>query len=589
MKAKLRAGLGTAALAVAIGGLWHASPAAAQDADSIQSLQKEIQLLQSQQRQQMQQLQAQLKKLQAESTARDAALRQAQDQAAAASAQAAEAQKTAATAVSTAATAPAAPPFAPPPEAFVKNGACGSKYAKPDPNQPSPTFCIGNVSVTLGGFVDLSGFYRTRNETAGLTTSWAGIPFANNSNNHIGELRASSQYSRFTMLLQGRPYDGGLLSAYFEGDLNASGVTSTTVQTNSYSPRVRQAFAELDDLGTGLHLTAGQAYSLATPNAFGLVPRREQLPLTIDSGYVPGFVYTRQPQIRLTKDFNNQFWIGASLETPQTMWAFNSGTAGKGTSAVTTMPAGIGAASGGVLDITNAGSGGLNATTSYSIDHTPDFIVKAAADPGFGHYEVYGLVRTFNDRLAFVGSGSNKTTVGGGIGGATTVPVVPGLIDFTANALAGYGVGRYGAGQLPDATVGKDGQPVPLPEVEALVGLVGHPTPKLDLFGYAGAESIGREYFASGTTGYGYGSPLFDNSGCGIELSTVCPGSNVNTHSLVDGTIGYWYRILQGGYGTFMTGAEYSYAQRQLYNGKGGAPSTNEQLFEISLRYLPWQ
>ena len=295
------------------------------------------------------------------------------------------------------------------------------------------------------------------------------------------------------MLLQGRPYDGGLLSAYFEGDLNASGVTSTTVQTNSYSPRVRQAFAELDDLGTGLHLTAGQAYSLATPNAFGLVPRREQLPLTIDSGYVPGFVYTRQPQIRLTKDFNNQFWIGASLETPQTMWAFNSGTAGKGTSAVTTMPAGIGAASGGVLDITNAGSGGLNATTSYSIDHTPDFIVKAAADPGFGHYEVYGLVRTFNDRLAFVGSGSNKTTVGGGIGGATTVPVVPGLIDFTANALAGYGVGRYGAGQLPDATVGKDGQPVPLPEVEALVGLVGHPTPKLDLFGYAGAELIGRE------------------------------------------------------------------------------------------------
>jgi hypothetical protein len=587
MKTSLKAGVAAAALAVAVGGPFGARPAAAQDAASIQALQAEIQQLQQQQRLQMQQLQAQLKKLQAESSARDAALKQAQDQAAAASAQAAAAQKTAT--LATAATAPAAPPFAPPPEAFVKNGACGSKYAAPDPNAPSPTFCVGNVSITLGGFVDVTGFYRTRNETAGLTTSWAGIPFANSSNNHIGELRASSQYSRLSLLVQGKPYDTGLLSAYFEGDLNGSGVTSTTVQTNSYSPRVRQAFAELDDSAWGVHLTAGQAYSMVTPNSFGLVPRREQLPLTIDSGYIPGFTYTRQPQIRLTKDFDNEFWVGVSLETPQTVWAFNSGSAGKGTAATTTMPLGIGAASGGVLDLVNAGSGGLNSTTTYSIDSVPDIVIKAAADPGFGHYEVYGLGRVMNDRLAFPGSGSNKSTFAGGLGAATTVPVLPTLIDFTGNVLAGYGIGRYGAGQLPDATVKADGSPAPLPEIEALVGLIGHPTPQLDLFTYAGVESIGRKYFASGTTGYGYGSPLYDNTGCGIELSTVCPGTNVNTHTLEDITVGGWYRLLHGGYGTFMTGAEFSWAQRQLYNGKGGSPSTNEQLVEISLRYLPWQ
>jgi hypothetical protein len=587
MKSPQRAAIAAATLALATGGA--AVPARAQDSAAIQALQQQIIQMQQQQRAQMQALQAQLHKLQADAAARDAALKKAQDQADAANAKADAAEATANKASVSIATAPAAPPFAPPPEAFVKNGACGAKYARPDPNAPSPTFCIGNVSITLGGFVDVTFFDRSRNETAGLTTSWAGIPMANSSNYHIGELRASSQYSRFSMLVQGKPYDGATATAYFEGDLNASGVNSTTVQTNSYSPRVRQAFGELDDGNWGLHVVAGQAYSLATPNSASLLPRQEQLPLTIDSGYVPGFVYTRQPQIRVVKDLPDGFAIAASAETPQTVWAFSSGTAGKATSSLTALPTGIGALSGAALDLSNPGSGGLNTTANYSIDSVPDIIVKASADPGFGHYEVYGLGRVFNDRVALTGKGSNNSTFGGGVGAATTIPVVPTYVDLTANVLAGYGIGRYGAGQLPDATVGKNGEPVPLPEVEALVGLVGHPTPRLDLFGYGGVESIGRRDFTVGSTGYGYGSPLFDNSGCSIELSTICPGTNVNTHALINGTIGGWYKVAHGGFGTIMTGAEYAYVKRELYSGKGGSPSTDENLFEISFRYLPWQ
>lgn len=559
-----------------------AHPAAAQDAASIQALQAQIQQLQAQQRAQMQQLQAQLRKLQADAARRDADLKQAQSDAAAARIQAQAAQTAA-----TAQTAPTAPPFEP--KAFVKNGPCGSRYAAPDPNAPAPTFCVGNVSITLGGFVDVTGFYRSRNETSGLTTNWAGIPFNNSPNGHIGELRESSQYSRFSMLVQGKAYDTGNLTAYFEGDLNASGVSSTTVQTNSYSPRVRQAFGAFDDTALGVHFLAGQAYSLVTPNAYGLVPRMEQLPLTIDSGYVPGFVYTRQPQLRLTKDFDGEFWIGASLETPQTVYAFNSGAAGKTVASLTTLPGGIGAESGASLDLSNAGSGGLNTTTNYSINALPDIIVKAAADPGFGHYEVYALGRQMEDRVSLPNSGQTKTALAGGIGGATTIPVLPHLVDFTGNVLAGYGIGRYGAGQLPDATIKANGAPSPLPEVEALVGLIGHPTPAIDLFSYLGLEDIGRKFFQSGTTGYGYGSPLFDNSGCDIELSTLCPGTNVNTHSLEDVSVGGWWRFLHGGYGTFETGLELSYARRQLYDGKGGAPSTNEGIAKLSVRYLPWQ
>ena len=63
----------------------------------------------------------------------------------------------------------------------------------------------------------------------------------------------------------------------------------------------------------------------------------------------------------------------------------------------------------------------------------------------------------------------------------------------------------------------------------------------------------------------------------------------MNTHSLEDVSIGGWYRFLHGGYGTFMTGVELSYARRQLYDGKGGAPNTNEGIAKLSVRYLPWQ
>ena len=551
------------ALAVGSNGPLGTRPAAAQDSVSLAALQGQILQLQRQQQAQMRRLQAQLTKLQAESAARDTVLRETRAR------------------VADIAQAPAAPPFDP--RAFAKNGSCGRKYTSPDPNAPSPTVCIGNTSITLGGFVDVTGFYRGRNETAGLTTSWAGIPFANSPNYHIGELRESSQYSRLSLLVQSSPHDMGTLTAYFEGDLNGSGVTSTTVQTNSYSPRVRQAFGAFDDTAWGVHLVAGQAYSLVTPNAVGLVARQEQLPLTIDSGYVPGFVYTRQPQIRLTKDFGGRYWVGVSLETPQTVWAFNGGGAGRSTAAVTTLP------SGGVLNLANAGSGGLNTTVNYSIDSVPDIVVKAAADTGFGHYEVYGLGRVMNARTAFPGKGVNRSALAGGLGAAATVPVVPGLVDLTANVLAGQGIGRYGAGQLPDATIKADGGPAPLPEVEALLGVIGRPTPLLALFAYAGVESIGRKSFAAGGTGYGYGSRLFDNSGCGSELSSLCPGANANTHTLIDGTVGAWYRIAKGGFGTVATGLEYSYARRALYSGLGGAPTTDESLVELSLRYLPFE
>jgi len=37
--------------------------------------------------------------------------------------------------------------------------------------------------------------------------------------------------------------------------------------------------------------------------------------------------------------------------------------------------------------------------TGYTVNKTPDFVFKAAADPGYGHYELFGILSTFRNRI----------------------------------------------------------------------------------------------------------------------------------------------------------------------------------------------
>ncbi len=613
------------------GGVGGANPAMAQDASSLASIQAQIS-----------QLQTELRKLQREAAGRDAALRRAQQDASQARAEAARANgrgvATAAGAgavggvaggkVAGATSGSPAQDTQPLQGTPQPGGGQGQAVMVGGPQNPnatglggvsspsvvstavdasSPTIRVGNVSVTLGGFVDLTGVVRSSNLTSGISTNFGTIPFSNSANAHTGEFRMSAQHSRVSLLVAGKVAPDVNVAGYLESDFDGAATTSNSYQTNSYTPRLRQAYVQYDDGPDGLHFLAGQGYSLATGFTTGLTPRKEALPLTINANYLPGFVYVRSPQLRVVKDFGKNYHLGLSIEAPESAYSFTGGTlAATSTNALTgatlagTLPRGT---SGNSVLVFNTGGSYLNNTANYSTDVTPDVVVKFAADPGYGHYEVFGLGRTFktvSSRVAVAGvaagAGKDEVAVGGGIGGSTVLPLVPKYLDFSGNILAGYGVSRYLSGEIADATLGSNGQPRPLGEIGGTVGLVGHPIKDVDVYGYAGMEQVKRTTFSNVAGTFGYGSATANVAGCDTE-NAAC---SAQTRALQNLSFGAWWRFAHGAYGTLQAGAQYGYTHRVAFHGagsgnaastvgRGSTPKADENEVFFTLRYLPFQ
>jgi hypothetical protein len=558
MKISLKAGVSAAALVVAMAGMSVPTPVAAQDAATIQAIQRQIQ-----------QLQSELRKLQADAATRDAALKAAQAQAKAAEDRAAAAQMQA---TQTQQTVAALPPAAPP--------------APKGPLLPKGAFRVGDVTVTLGGFAAAEGIYRSRNQASSIDTNFNGsIPLRSSPNYHIPEYRETAQQSRFSLLVEAQPDAADKLTSFMETDFLSAGTSSNSNQSSSYTLRLRQFFGEWDNSDLGLHVEGGQGWSLATMYRAGLLPRQENVPLTIDAQYVVGFDWLRQAEFRIVKDINKTFWAGISVESPQTLF---SGSAGPNCLTGANASTGIG---GGTFEDTQCGGSNVNTIQAYSDNYAPDVIAKFAADPGWGHYEAYGLVRFLGGRVSEASSGRNYNTTGEGVGAGMILPLVPKMLDFQVSGLYGRGVGRYGTAQLPDATFSTTGKIEPLTEYSVMGGFVGHPVPEVDVYAYGGAEGVDRKYYSTGAVNSGYGNPNVSLAGCEVELGSC----SANTSGVVEGTLGGWYRFIKSNYGTVQAGLQYEYLNRNTFRGAGAtkgsslSPSSNENIFLVSFRYLPFQ
>ena len=457
----------------------------------------------------------------------------------------------------------------------------GQQNASTTPgNTSNGSFRLGGVTVTLGGFIEGAGIFRTRNEVTDIASNFNGnIPLPQSALYHENEFRGSARQSRISLLAEGNISPAQKLTAYFETDFQGGSPTANQNESNSYNLRLRQAYGTYDNTDLGLHVLAGQSWSLLTQQQVGITPRKEEIPLTIDAQYVVGFNWARQPQVRVVKEFDDhKLWAGISLEQPQNMVYVNA-TNGAGTAV-------------GTANYQNPGAGILASTVNYSTDVAPDIIAKVAYDPGFAHLEAFGLMRFLHDRVSTLGGGNSNTTLGGGGGVAGSVPFLDGKLSLRGSILGGYGIGRYGSAQLPDSTLNRAGAPAPVPSIAALVGLVGHPIPTVDLYGYAGTEQAYRTSFVAAGKGYGYGSPLYSNAGCATELSTAT--CTANTSGVVEGTLGTWWRFLHGNYGTAQVGGQYAYVRRDIFRGivpagSKGNNGTDDNIFMVSFRYLPFQ
>jgi hypothetical protein len=507
--------------------------------------------------------------------------------------------------------------------------------AKPNPLE-SPVISIHfkGITITPGGFAAAEFVRRSRALAADLPTPFNSLTMPGASQSSLSEFFGSGRQSRPTIYVDGRMKNVEF-SSYLSGDFLSSGDTSTATQTNSYTFRLRQAWGQAK-WDNGFSILGGQMWSLVTENKAGIAPSddlgktNDARPATIDPSYNVGFTFARQYGLRLTKDFNHKVALAVAVENSQATLTthgntnnFLLGSAGAGNSynnAVTGCSTSSYTPTGGTAPVyyttcTPAGT--------YSFNPSPDVIAKLAIDPGFGHYEVFGLYDRFRDRVfpcanftvgttgpcpSGTGTGPNALGAynvsknGGGIGVNARWNFYNKRIVFGVHGFGGSGVGRYGAAQLSDLAIHADGSPDLIKNLQGLTTLEWHGK-KLDVYLYTGAEYASRTSdFNTATNAYvGYGSPHFANSGCYTESApstSVTAGFNpgalskctADTRAAIEGTAGFWYRFYNGPKGRFQFGTQYSYVTRQTWSGTAatgtsGQPEGLDGMVFTSFRY----
>jgi hypothetical protein len=474
------------------------------------------------------------------------------------------------------------------------------------------------ITITPGGFAAAEFVRRSRALGSDINTPFNSLTLPGASQNAMSEFFGSGRQSRISALAEGR-LASAKLSGYVETDFLSAAVTSNNNESDSYSLRQRQAWGQAA-FDNGFSFTGGQMWSLATETLHGVDNRTEAVPLTIDPQYSVGFSWARQYGLRVAKNFGNKVWLAASMENAQaTISSHNNAD---------NFLVGSAGAAGGLYNaaVSTCSTSSTGVTTcspiaNYSFNPSPDIIAKAVFEPGFGHYEVFGIYSRFRDRVFPCGEVASATALcggsttagpnalgatnvsnnGGGVGANARWTFMDKHMVFGLHGLTGRGIGRYGSGGLPDAAVYADGGLDLIRSYQGLATVEWH-SKKLDVYLDAGGEYAGRAagYDPIENKFIGYGNPNLSNKGCYTETPPIVgsgfiPGSLAgctgDTRVVMEGTIGYWYRLYTGPKGRFQYGLQYSYVARDTWDGTGFtkgigvSPSGLDNMIFTSFRY----
>ena len=439
---------------------------------------------------------------------------------------------------------------------------------------------VKGITLTPGGFFAAESVVRQHAVSGDINTPFTGIPYPGNALSKVTEFNATARQSRIAMLAEGKT-DLAKFSGYYETDFLSAAVTSNNRQSNSYSLRQRQFWGQVAT-NNGFSVTGGQMWSLATETKQGLQVRTELPPMTTDPQYNVGFTWARQYGIRVVKDFGGKFAVGFSVEGPQATIGgrgFSTVTQANGTTQQNFF-----------INAPGAGGGLFNAfdATGYTVNKAPDVIFKVAADPGFGHYELFGILSTFRNRIypcaivspamssgntvlngpaltgtspgvtctntsATVGAAAagafNDTRTGGGAGISGRWPLFQKKLDFGVKGVAGDGIGRYGSAQLADLTFRPDGTQALIRTAHGLASFEFHATPKLDIFAYYGGEYAWRAGYTGYMTDAITTSQSYTTTPCTIGVDPGCTtgfittATTITTHNTSNTKIGGYGNI----------------------------------------------
>ena len=485
-------------------------------------------------------------------------------------------------------------------------------------SEPPTALHYKGITITPGGFLAAEFVRRSRALGADVNTPLNSVTMPGASASNTSEFFGSGRQSRVSMLAEAK-LNNMKVSGYVEADFLSAGITSNNNQSNSYTLRQRQAWGQLA-MDNGWSFTGGQMWGLVTETKKGVDNRSEALPMTIDAQYTAGFSWARQYGLRIAKNFNNKVWFAVSMENPQATITTHGNT---NNFLVGSAGAGGGLYNSGITTCTTSNATPPVTTcspaASYAFNPSPDIVAKLVFEPGFGHYEVFGVFARFRDRAfpcediastALCGASTtpgqtsafgafNSSRNGGGFGANARWSFDKKRIDFGLHGFGGSGVGRYGSAGLPDAMVRADGTLGLIKNLQGLSTLEWH-GPKMDIYFNVGAE------YASRTASYdpvtnklvGYGAPTFNNSGCFTETGPgpggFLPGGLSNctadTRVLIEGTTGFWFKIYDGSKekvnrGRIQWGPQFSYVDRQAWSGAGGEPHGLDGMIFTSFRY----
>jgi hypothetical protein len=494
------------------------------------------------------------------------------------------------------------------------------------------------LTITPVAFFAFEGVWRQHTLNSDVNTPMNNIPFPSANEYPASELNFSARQSRVGALFEAKP-NNIKLTGYVESDFLGSGTASNNNQSNSYVLRIRQMWARAA-FHSGFGVTGGQTWSLVTENRRGVDARTEVQPMTIDSQYLVGYSWERQPGIRVQQRFGtdethgltaalsleqaqitnftangtnpNQFFFGG---LGQNGGLYNAAAASAGATTTTTTCSTPTSTSTCVTSVTPTTTN----ITAYANNTAPDLIIKAAYDLPKFHFELGGLGRWMRDyyypvtwggtasapTFTYTQSYQQHTSASGGIFGS--IRAYAGThAEVAVQAMGGQGTGRYGSAQLSDVTLRPDETLEPIHDYHGLLSLEGHVNKNLDIFGYYGGEYAQRTVYTTPVGSLvGYGPPNVNNGGCnsapapptttigngGFTGSLSSPSCGSPTRYIQEPMFGFaWRPVNDPKYGKLQYSLTYSYLKRSLWSGVGStttpaAPSTSDSMLHFQMRY----